>query len=635
MAACWRFMGLAAPSRVKASSARAAVKSGRVAIVLDLTPASLIAVTVLRVARVQPYVIQPLPASGIMGQIARGLGVSYADAESLGFVEFSELSRETPAQLALREFGRRRYRRFISRLSSDAVDPQFVERVLEVALLREAQLRSDRLFVALLTGLALGERGAVLVTVDPWDSRILRNSGIRVSVLRLPSFTRVATKLKMAWQTWSPSVRRRPREMHDDEASTSPHADHSARVILVLNRGMSYGRMFSYDYLYEAGSRDLSQESIAHLSLLEGSPSTSPPIRLFPHAGSSPRSLLRAAWLTAKCIDMGTRVSELPIYYFLARTILRSRTMSRVLRTEYPAAKVAVLAYDLQVPMDVLLALEFAGVTTVALNERPHSLFETAVAFGAKRLLVASEKLSDVALDAPHVAIASTTTTGMWRTDLLVDRMRATGVGVTQPDQHILVLPFGLAAHGSRDLPFLFSPAAVAGFLSDITALAEAWPRERFVIRAKTLDWLKDARIAGEVDRFESLANCVVSTDYSRMYVQYELCASAKLVLGKPTSLIEEALAVGVPCILHDFSPTSSSYYLETWRHVPREFWALSRAELLTKTGDVLSGLNIEARNAAMSNVRSTLGGKNDGHVRERVRSLVRDMVQEADRTPH
>jgi len=309
--------------------------------------------------------------------------------------------------------------------------------------------------------------------------------------------------------------------------------------------------------------------------------------------------------------------------------------MSKSLRSEYPIARVAVLAFDLQVPMDVLLALEFAGVTTVALNERPHTLFERAVAFGAKRMLVSSEKLSEVALAAPHVATASALPIGMWRTDLLVDSMRASRRRLDSPGQHILILPMNLAAHGACGLPFITSPAAVAGFLRDMSALAEAWPHEHFVLRAKTLDWWNDARLSREVSRFESLANCSVSAEYSRMYVQYELCASAKLVIGKPTSLIEEALAVGVPSILHDFSPTSSGYYSGTWRHVPREFWALSRVELATKVGEVLSGLNVEVRNAAMSEVRGTLGSRSDGHVRERVRSLIRHMLQEADETLH
>lgn len=151
-------MGVATPGRVRAFHIFASRTKRRVSILLDLTPATLFAIALLRMASFQTYAIEPLPRDGLLGRVARGLGVRYIEAESQGFTEFSEISRETPVEFSLHEVGTQSVRHFVSRLSSAATDSHFVEQVLEISLLREAQLRSDRLFLALLAVQTFSDR---------------------------------------------------------------------------------------------------------------------------------------------------------------------------------------------------------------------------------------------------------------------------------------------------------------------------------------------------------------------------------------------------------------------------------------------------------------------------------------------
>ena len=596
-------------------------------LVLNVTWGTLAVSAALRVLGYPLLAVSPVGSRGISAWVARVIGLREVCLEELGFIEFTDFSHETPVQLAVDFIGKSHLPDFARRLASNSTSPDFVARVLEVSVIREAQNSFDRLFQTLAVVRALGLHRAIVVTTNQWDRRILRGSGFKISVIRTPSFRGFIKAMGALSSRVTSAVRSMRRStpvlspiQMDDESY--PH-----RVMMVLNRGFSYGGLYSYDYLYEHGTQDLDPHSLVHLALQSEYPDATPPILRFPLAGTTTRGIFRAFALLVRNWSFNWRPTKMALYFSMARTCVRGEEIARSLRSRYPNVGVAVLAYDLQTPMDVVIGLEAAGIESVAFNERPHCLFEESYSMAAKFLCVASADMSTVAMGAPHVAVSKSVATGMWRTDILLEKMgRPIGNG-TQRD-HVLVLPFDLASETGPCTPYLTSVQAVAGFLDDVFDLAEAYPIQHFIIRPKSINWWDDPRIARQVARLAASPNCTVSSDYSRMHLQYELCASARLVIGKPTSLIEESLALGIPCIIHDFTPTSRGYFIGSWKHIPRALWALSRDEWLDRVGDLIQGTPTTDTLSAFHSSTQFFGDLNDGCVQERMRALVRGILE-------
>ena len=122
--------------------------------------------------------------------------------------------------------------------------------------------------------------------------------------------------------------------------------------------------------------------------------------------------------------------------------------------------------------------------------------------------------------------------------------------------------------------------SSVLHFIEDIADLASERPDLRIVIRGKNDDWISDHRFAAARSRTESLPNLSVSREYGRLNETYRLCANAHLIIAKHTSLVDEALALGIPCVLHDYTSNSRGYARLAVEYLPRRLWAEDPGEL-------------------------------------------------------
>lgn len=230
----------------------------------------------------------------------------------------------------------------------------------------------------------------------------------------------------------------------------------------------------------------------------------------------------------------------------------------------FDGVKVALIGFDYLFPTAQALALQARGIKVVAMQERFiltfhdsfHPVFDTYFVSGPR----VSERLN--ALDFHWVGEALAI--GLVRAERLKQYRSDSNPVVFEktesPKKLVVVLDF----HSYRD-PFTDGDNSMIcwevnkAFYRDILELAELNPDAHFVIRGKNVIWCSIPFFADIMAQIEAMPNVEVNSDYEEVYVSYKLVAKAALVIGRATSLGDEALSVGVPVLFHDFTPLRRS----------------------------------------------------------------------------
>ena len=145
---------------------------------------------------------------------------------------------------------------------------------------------------------------------------------------------------------------------------------------------------------------------------------------------------------------------------------------------------------------------------------------------------------------------------------------------------------------------------------------------------------LSDPRFADLAEVIGATANIEVSRDYEQLNGSYSLCAHADLVLAKYTSLADEMLAMGTPCVVHDFTPNSSGFLRPVGRHLPAGIWAEDPDDWLGKVRFALSERGAAFREWWEPHRLEVFGTSDDGTVRDRIRRTVGDLDARSAKAP-
>jgi hypothetical protein len=435
--------------------------------------------------------------------------------------------------------------------------------------------------------------------------------------------------------TSTPQVHEEPLYRHSSLGEGN--ADSSRTVLYVLNLGASYAGLYLYDHIFsDDEASPLHRHNVVMMGRTGGSENSQGIRHGFPSHGSRVRKLLRAVGLSVKALWKFGRRFQFSYVWALSKTCAAVEGQQISLLREFPSLKLAILAYDMQVPVDMVLALESLGIITVALNERPQSVVWEMQPFAVSTLLTASEVFSAMAEESRSVSVDEGISVGMWRTDLLCKyrsedphqlRIRALENG----QRFIVALPLHVTARSDWDgSPLGTSALSVRHFLWDVLRIAEENPKAFIVIRGKNDNWVPDDRFKDIVGKIDRLPNIVVSRDYSTFNESYRLCAWADLVLAKHTSLVDEVLSVGIPCVVHDYTPNSKDLSRLVVPYLPREIWAEDFNELRERIAFALANEGGDFDQWWEPHRERIYGNFNDGRVRERARSHIASMVGES-----
>ena len=278
----------------------------------------------------------------------------------------------------------------------------------------------------------------------------------------------------------------------------------------------------------------------------------------------------------------------------------------------------AIFAFDIQVPIEISVALRRRGIRSIASHERPQAGLVPYLTLVADRLLTASPEFSRLLENSPHALVRECLPCGFWRTDHLVEMLAGGRDRVVQRPT-VLVLPYELLGEDVvARMPSELTVAGFAHFLEDVCALVEEFPQADFIVRAKTDAWATDPRVDTVVDVLTSMPNVFVSHDYRTPLESYRLAGISTMVIGKYTSLVEEALACRIPAIIHDYTHNAHEGMCEMSPYLPAELFIHSRQELLTRAREVLADDGATFRAAWEPRREKLYGSLSDGRVRDR-----------------
>ena len=577
-------------------------------------------------------------------RLLRMFGLREIDLDVIDLLPTGEDSTEGPAERGIGTLQRRApaaLAQWFAALHPGAPD---AAGILQNALVREVEARAVDTFYAQLWARARGYRSTVFVGATPWDRLLLqeRNHGYRVvgGVSRsLAAAASAAGRLRRARaqgsvQSSGLSDLAALPVTQDDHRDWAAGAAETGSVLFVLNISTVFGGLYSYDHVFtDDPSSPLHQENVVAMAI-NGGPRNPQGIREgYPSAGSRRHRLARSAALSARALLHFRGRYPFGWLRLLSAVSAQAEGQAASLGVRFPSARVAILAYDLQIPIELILALESAGIRTVALNERPLSSVVVSQPIAVSTLLTAGPFFSETAIDSPSVTVREAPAVGMWRTDLIREFQRTGDDGwdadAVRGRRRVLVLPYHLEA-GQRlaTNPIATSVASVRHFLTDILDLAEERSDIYVAIRGKNDRWLEDPRFRDIAARIDASDAVEVSRRYDRLNESYRLTSGADLVLAKYTSLVDEALACDIPCVLHDYTANSRDVARPVVRYLPRDLWALDPDELRRRVDQALADEGRAFREYWVPYRAGVFGDLADGHVRERARRVIVDLLQ-------
>ncbi len=514
--------------------------------------------------------------------------------------------------------------------------------VLRSVLVRALADRSLDAFYAQTWARTRGFGRVVFVGASPWDGVLLGDPDRGRSVVGacsrgLARLGSVAARLRRRPAVAAPTATPRSPSPEPEGSDPSPEfaAAAHATTLLVLNRGVSYGALYAYDHVFSTDPASVLHPSRVVLMGRTGGSGNPEGIRHgFPAVPRGRRRwtrMIRLAWGCVTAFGLRYRPRQVRL---LIHACVTAEAQRAVLQRDFPAVRLAVLAYDLQVPIELVLAFESAGIRTAALNERPLSVVIESQPFAVSTLLTASDHFSAAALASSSVSVVDAPAVGMWRTDFIrhyagepvAHGWAASGA---RGQRRVLVLPYHVQPEsGFGGNPLATSPSAVRHFLSSILDLAEHRPDAFFLVRGKSDAWVDDPRFADLAERVEAAENVGISRTYGRLNESYRLVAHADLVIAKYTSLVDEALACDIPCVLHDYTGNSRDVARPIVGYLPRDLWALDADELWRRVDWALADKGRAFRAYWLPYRVDVFGDLADGQVRERARRVIADLLQ-------
>ena len=576
------------------------------------------------ILRWEVQVVREPPPTSWRSRFLEALGVRTFHLEKCTAVQLHSDSYAAGPRAAIRLVSESTFTRCQSEASSQGWDVAPVQ----ISLFRELSRNPEEITIA-----------------DSWARQFPHaNNRIRVptqtmSILLREMHTPALVTPKPLWR--HSSGRSQPR-IHDDaiyqgmssktSRCESKNSRHGWQALVVLNRDIKYGSLYSYEDLLPRDSTSMwSIGQVRFLSRTGGALSNGMPADAYP----TPKPQVAIALTSvSKLIRLVLRPRSIRTRWHEHVLQQRAADVARVLHQRYPHARAALLAFDIQLPVYLIAGLEYAGIRTVALQERPAISFDHAASSIAGTILSASTFFAEALRASPVVSSKNVIPVGMWRTDLLQTELQVAR-GETPPERPtVLVLPYHAEPplHRPSD-PMCTSIEILISFLSDIIALAERHNAVHFIVRAKNADWLLDSRTTTERDALTRLGNVTLDDNYSTLNRTYQLAAHSSLIIAKPTSLIDEALACGIPCVVHDYTHNASNYASSLLTYLPRRLWALDRAELLAKVQEVLTD-NVGSPRVSSRDLQAIYGLWADGKVRQRIHAYLDEIVLDPSHEP-
>lgn len=318
----------------------------------------------------------------------------------------------------------------------------------------------------------------------------------------------------------------------------------------------------------------------------------------------------------------------------LARNCEQILNYRRQVKSRAPSAQVAVLAFDMRVPTSLAIALLAGGIRSIATQERPAAAYLPWLPVILDTFLTAGPCFRSASTEKPTTFYRQARDVGMWRTDLIHDARNHPcpsflAEAKEEGQSIVLALPFHVEPDQYSSMVSIATSWQTARcFLQDIISLSRTRPQCFFVIRSKDADWWNMKTFEEEVNAIREAPNLWMDLDFQHLNRSYLILGHSDALIARYTSLVDEALALDVPAVLHDYSNNMQIMYRRMFSYLPERVWAHNYEELSAGLDDALEGKGEDFRTWWRPFRAQLYGDLNDGSVRVRSQSLTIDLLR-------
>jgi len=350
-------------------------------------------------------------------------------------------------------------------------------------------------------------------------------------------------------------------------------------VILLNHQGPSYGKLYNWSQYFDPDPEGLLNEARIRAMGYE----------VFSWKRSNARTLASSFFAVCRIFRSALKLSrqfprgfQLIALTEILRLSLEVAVALRSIRATAPRPRIALFAYDMLVPPSLSLALWMAGIVRIATLERP-TVYLVGLPVLVDHYFVPNQEIAHRLREAETVSAGQLHVVGHWRTDWFFDA-RAENSACD-----VLVQPYHVSAElsQSKSEPFV-STYALEHFVDDVLLLAEAFPNLRFLIRTKTPEWTGFENAQGLLTKISQLPNVTVDTDYSVEGRTYFVAAGARVIIGKYSSFMDEALAFGLPVVVHNFTRFGSREFRDGCLAIDWSWVTQSSSEFRARVRSIL-----------------------------------------------
>ena len=288
-------------------------------------------------------------------------------------------------------------------------------------------------------------------------------------------------------------------------------------------------------------------------------------------------SFIIKIFLTIRIFNLKNIKNNLLYYYILLSSFFIFKRCCESLKI-YKKAKIALIGYDILFPKALSLSLESLNIKTICVSERFIIPYINKHTFNFDTVFSISDSCSKKIIDSNRLLANNIFPVGQVRTDHFFDECNLR----SKFKERVLILDFNIEADPELEkFKVDTNWKNDINFRNEILSLAEANLEIEFIFRGKNCDWYKNKYHEAVIKKVDSLPNVSVDTDYTYNYWKsYNLCASANLIIARPTSLAEECVSKGMDVIVVD---CGINYTTTVSKFVPkllRQYHCSSYAEL-------------------------------------------------------
>lgn len=360
-----------------------------------------------------------------------------------------------------------------------------------------------------------------------------------------------------------------------------------SKVGFLVHKSLRYGNLYNKDYFYSNQKKSLLHKSkIIHIfystKFLEREFKNSIILR-------SENSLKFFFKYFIKNIFYIRNLTDIYMIYFYIKFIIDCESYLNTLK-EYQLLKLFIIDNEVQAPKPFLLALRKLRIKIIALEERAVTKYNFPCSFLGDVYFTSSKYF----YKKKFFKVKKNIPVGYPRTDQVAQSKAGAS----------FVLIFGSLGdenYYNQKNEILINWEEQSFFINQIIKLSNIYKNEKFVLRYKNTDWLKNKYFLDLRKKILQVKNLTINAD---SYSTYRLVEKSKLVISSYSTIVEETIFIKKPVLVLDYNKNLSYIFKKSIRNGSIPFiFCNSYNELVKKFDKIL--YNKKFRIKLLSNLQN------------------------------